>query len=268
MISLQPVPLSARASAQLVKWQASIDGLGTYHAKVAEAATKFKSRNTRKNKTFDEVKVALEKMCCGARRCCYCEDSAADEVEHISPKNLFPQRVFDWTNYIYACGPCNGPKNNKYAYISSAGTREEFVRGRGDPIKPPPAGQDALIDPRSENPLDFMQLDLAGTFRFVANDADPLVKCRAEWTIEVLDLNKPVLTRGRESAYFFIESALLRYAREKAQNSPGAILRRTKAEILRTAHPTVFLEMQRSRVADQAFQNIPEARAWRFEPSP
>jgi hypothetical protein len=123
------------------------------------------------------------------------------------------------------------------AATSNAGTREEFARRRG-------------------------------TFRFVANDSDPLVKCRAEWTIEVLDLNKRLLTRARESVYFFIESALRRYALEKAQGSPAAVLRRTKAQILGPSHPTVFLEMQRSPVADLVFQSISEARTWRLELRP
>ena len=34
-------------------------------------------------------------MCAGAKRCMYCEDSAADEVEHHLPKNLYPEFVFD-----------------------------------------------------------------------------------------------------------------------------------------------------------------------------
>jgi hypothetical protein len=35
-----------------------------------------------------------------------------DEAEHINPKDLYLERVFDWANYLYACGPCNGPKSN------------------------------------------------------------------------------------------------------------------------------------------------------------
>lgn len=58
-------------------------------------------------------------------------DSAADEVEHIAPKALFPERVFDWTNYIYACGPCNGPKSNRYSYVTTSGEMKEFIRTRG-----------------------------------------------------------------------------------------------------------------------------------------
>ena len=45
----------------------------------------------------------------------YCEDSVGDEVEHHRPKNLYPDHTFLWDNYLYACGPCNGPKNNRFA---------------------------------------------------------------------------------------------------------------------------------------------------------
>jgi hypothetical protein len=37
----------------------------------------------------------------------------------------------------------------------------------GDPVVPPPAGQPALINPLSEDPLRFLQLDLLDTFEFV-----------------------------------------------------------------------------------------------------
>ena len=55
---------------------------------------------------------ALSAMCHGPRRCMYCEDSAADEVEHFRPTDLYPEFVFAWMNYLYACGPCNVRKKN------------------------------------------------------------------------------------------------------------------------------------------------------------
>jgi len=45
------------------------------------------------------------------------EDAPADEVEHHSPKDLYPELVFVWRNYLYACGPCNRRKNNHFSII-------------------------------------------------------------------------------------------------------------------------------------------------------
>ncbi|MCP3447203.1 hypothetical protein [Bradyrhizobium sp. CCGUVB14] len=267
MITLDEVPISPGCRARLAGWQAEVNKLRSYKERGAEAALKFGSRNNRKNKTFQEIRAALERMCCGARRCCYCEDSAADEVEHIAPKALFPERVFDWTNYLYACGPCNGPKNNRYSYVTPSGEMKEFIRTRAGRLMAPPKGIDALIDPRRENPLDFMQLDLAGTFCFVPIAADPVLRRRAVWTIELLDLNKPTLTRARASACFNFENALRSYAEQKLRNVTVSELEKTKLMILAQPHPTVFLEMQRSRLADPLFVDIPEARAWRFMPA-
>lgn len=109
---------------------------------------------------------------------------------------------------------------------------------------PPPKGFDALIDPRREDPLDFMQLDLALTFCFVPIASDPVLNRRAAWTIEVLDLNKPERTKARASACFNFKNALRSYADQKLRQVPPAELEEAKRMILTQPHPTVFLEMQ------------------------
>lgn len=95
-------------------------------------------------------------MCSGSRRCLYCEDSCADEVEHIKPQDLYPEFVFVWENYLYACGPCNGGKNNAFAVFDPAtGATIIVTRKRGDPVTPPAVGTDVFINPRTEDPLQY-----------------------------------------------------------------------------------------------------------------
>ena len=89
MIRLPDVPLALAAKTQLRRWQSAIDRLPGYDARVAEAALRFKQRNTATNTTFKAVRASLDTMCSGGRRCAYCEDSAADEVEHVSPKGVW-----------------------------------------------------------------------------------------------------------------------------------------------------------------------------------
>jgi hypothetical protein len=56
--------------------------------------------NRRGNAVFDAVERSLDQIARGIRRCAFCEDSMADEVEHFRPKDLYPQRVFRWPNYL------------------------------------------------------------------------------------------------------------------------------------------------------------------------
>ncbi len=106
---------SKKALEGLRKYQSEIDKLPTFEEKSRKAKVVFPKRNKNGNKVFDEIKIKLTEMCSGARRCIYCEDSVGDEVEHIHPKNLYPEMCFCWENYVYACGKCNGPKGDQFA---------------------------------------------------------------------------------------------------------------------------------------------------------
>lgn len=37
------------------------------------------------------------------------------------PKNMYPEKVFVWSNYLFSCGLCNGPKNNQFAVFDNTG---------------------------------------------------------------------------------------------------------------------------------------------------
>lgn len=113
MIRLPDVPLSAAALSQLESWQAEVNAIAQYVDRVEAAKQRFLQRNTMRNKTFATVRRALEQMCTGTRRCGYCEDSAADEVDHLWPKEFYPELVFAWRNYLYACGRCNRSKSHQ-----------------------------------------------------------------------------------------------------------------------------------------------------------
>lgn len=150
MIRLPDVPLPAEAHANLAEYQREVDTLPDYAARVVHAKGRFAALNKKGNSTFDSVKATLAKMNSGARRCAYCEDSAADEVEHIRPKTLYPELVFAWVNYLYACGPCNGPKNNHFAvFAEGTGALTNVARARNAPVVPPIAGKAVFIDPVS-----------------------------------------------------------------------------------------------------------------------
>ena len=163
MIHVESLPLPDDAQMQLDEYQSQVDAKPMYKEQVKKAKSSFKSKNKKVNRTFKAVKKSLDRMCSGARRCNYCEDSAADEVEHFYPKDLYPEYCFAWGNYLYSCGRCNGThKINKFKIF------KEDTRDVNDITPPrknrqyerPPSGDPLLLDPRNDNPLDYIKLNL------------------------------------------------------------------------------------------------------------
>ncbi|MCY0994871.1 hypothetical protein OV203_47530 [Nannocystis sp. ILAH1] len=201
MIRLPDHELDESTAKALDKYQAEVDRSRSYKKRVELAKERWEQ--VHRSVKFNPVKSTLARMCCGARRCAYCEDSYADEVEHFRPKDLYPEHVFRWQNYAYTCGPCNGPKGNQFAvFTSSRGKPTLVARGQNDPVKPPAKGPIALIDPRSEDPLEYLWLDLE-EFVFTENaDEGTRAWHRARYTIDTLGLNKrDELVTARASAY-------------------------------------------------------------------
>jgi uncharacterized protein (TIGR02646 family) len=250
---------------QLARYQAEVMRSSGRPEQVAAAQRLWKARNTKTNATFREVKRCLDAMCAGARRCCYCEDSVADEVEHIKPKSLFLELTFEWENYLYACGPCNGPKGARYGFVQGRHV-EELQRLAGD--TPPPSKPAALLDPRHEDPLEFFTLDLRTTFLFVPRaKAGTVAHARAVHTLEVLHLNdRDALVRARAAAFSDYLRHVEAYVRAQDDGADQSALALRRRDILSRQHPTVFRGMQRQTGCRQdlatAFQRVPEAIRW------
>jgi hypothetical protein len=278
MLRIADRALPAGTLKTLAQLQVKVDAGADYAAQVALAKIQWdgKTSSQAKKATFLSIKSNLDQMCVGPRRCAYCEDSLADEIEHILPKNLFPEATFRWGNYLFACGPCNGPKSNRYGVVDG-GAVVEFIRKRGDPVVHPPAGPAGCIDPREEDPLALLDLDLggqtpggevfAGTFNFMPAEnlsADDLA--RAEFSIDVLSLNREVMCVARANAFGGFRARLVEYRTLREQGGVGAILTRLRDDLLNTPHLTVFAEMRRQRASlpeiDGLFAAIPEATAW------
>ncbi|RKZ79327.1 MAG: hypothetical protein DRR19_25120 [Candidatus Parabeggiatoa sp. nov. 1] len=269
MIHLKNIPLPAQAQEKLNEYQKEVEKELDYAKQVSAAKRLFTLRNTHKNKTFQTVRATLDKMCSGARRCCYCEDSCADEVEHIRPKDIYPELVFAWQNYLYACGTCNVPKGKKIAVIESkTGHFVNVARRKNDPIVPPLQGISVLIDPRSENPLDYMALDLLDTFMFVPTaDNDTQAYRRANYTIKVLRLNsREVLIKARRNAFDSYKARLYEYQKKQTNGATCQALKYLTKSLQEMHHPTVWIEMKRQHrfhnELNKLFQEIPEALEW------
>jgi len=266
---LADVGLTVAAASQLSAYQHQVDAGPDYAARVSLARDLFGRRNKKRDPAFGPVRDALAQMCGGTVRCCYCEDSLADEVEHIRPKDLYPEATFVWANLLYACGPCNGPKNSKFAILDPmTGGLIDVTRPRGAPVRAPSAGDGALIDPRGENPKDFLELDLGGTFYFLAVEGlPPRQRTRADYTIDILGLNsRDVLVSARRNAFGSYLARLEQYAERRMNGGPAEEMVVLVEDLLATPHRTVWLEMQRQQQLYPKLQLLfaaaPEALTW------
>jgi uncharacterized protein (TIGR02646 family) len=271
MIKLKNLQLPDATTLSLAGYQREIDNNQIYAAQVAKAKAIWPTRS--QNRPFNAVRHTLSLMCSGARRCCYCEDSMAIEVEHIWPKTLYPDKTFLWENLLYACSRCNRPKSNKFAIFPqtqppSTNYIEYKHPKQGTPVRPP-AGSAVFIDPRKEDPMDFLWLDITATFVFVPVDADEnsISWKRAKYTIETLKLNsEDALIEARQRAYenYFIRLDF--YVNKKQNGGSSTLLTRISDGIKKEGHRTVWKEMQRQhtsiRALQELFNNAPEALNW------
>ncbi len=244
MLKILDQELGVAANRYLQDKQTDVNGKRPYSARVERAKTLWSSK---RGNNIDTIKSMLTDMCVGIRRCNYCEDSAADEIEHVKPKDLYPEVAFVWSNFLYACGPCNGPKNNKFAVFDTSGSAIEISRKRTDPVVPPLQGAEVFLNPRSENPLDFIQLDFLTFFFVPSRGLSDHDKERANYTIRILKLNeRDFLVQCRKQMFQSYQDAIEAYCNRK-QNDDFQGMQQKKEQLLKMNHPTVFREMQRQQ---------------------
>ena len=266
MLYLDDPGLDTATARGLRKYQEKVDSAGPYAGRMEAGKRLFSHYNRRKDPVFRVVRERLADMCSGARRCSYCEDSAGDEIEHVKPKDLYPDRVFVWENYLLACGPCNGGKNNRFSVIRD-GRLVDVTRPRGAPARRPGGGVPAPINPRDEDPLSFLDLAIVDTFMFLPREGLPDVdELRADYTIDVLKLNREVLLVARREAYGAYRARLHEYRGRRDVGGSEAELGLLRDAIRTSAHPTVWREMQRQwEHLDELhtlFEEVPEALTW------
>lgn len=272
MIRLGERPLDPDAHAQLQAWQRELDGVTPFAARVDAGKERFKQRNVTTSPTYRRVRATLRAMSHGACRCAYCEHSTGDEIEHIWPKDFYPERVFDWHNYLYACGACNGSKLNHWALLNTDGTQVSLSRSRAEreagTYGPPPEGDSLFIDPREEDPLRLLRVDLLDTFHIVPRSGlDAWSDARAVWTIERLELNeREDLVDARANHYLNYVDRLKQHIAERDSGADQDAIDLRISAIRRMDHPMVWREMQRSHrfvpTLTPLFAAAPEALRW------
>ncbi len=286
MLLLNSKPLSKRAIDHLKAMQAKID-VSTNPTKRAKDAWE----NGKKLGAFEDIRKILMDMCVGTGICNYCENNEATDIEHIYPKSFFPNRAFVWENYLLACKTCNSHyKLDKIAVFNPAGstTRFDVVRGTL-----PPTQEVLMINPRTENPLDFWELNLRTGVFLESPPAATREFIKAAYTLEVLALNdRDALREAREARakYLFqkLNTAVLIYEAAdftvldsivnstepfisinqapSLQKEKDKLLQSIKKAIGSGPHPTVWEEIKRQQLNfpkfTALFARIPQALTW------
>ncbi|MES2387002.1 MAG: HNH endonuclease [Bacteroidota bacterium] len=263
----------------LAAYQGKVDAEPDFAKKSSLGKRLFSAANKKGSPVFDAVKLKLKEMCSGAQRCVYCEDSYADEVEHIYPKSLYPEHCFSWDNYIYVCGQCNVAKNNNFAvFRDDTGLFEKVNPKPGTVISRPPPGIAVLINPRTEDAMDYLFLDLGGTFEFVnLADEGTIEYDRADYTLNtILGLNDSghgeALRIQRRNYYGSYSARLAQYNSQKEKDASDPDLKKLITELQGESHPTVWKEIQRhfklglleqiNKELNNLFLASPEALTW------
>jgi uncharacterized protein (TIGR02646 family) len=285
--------LTAATQAELTRLQTKINDKVSFADKAAKAQSLWDSKNSAnssaiKKAAFVEIRKKLAKMCVSVGICNYCEQSEANDIEHIYPKSFFPIFAFLWTNYLLACKHCNTAlKLDKCFVMDSLGTIHVTVRGQ-EPTHP----TIAFINPRTENPAAYMIMNTQNFEFEILDGLSPTDYNKADKTIEILALNTRdtlIATRRAAAIYFYqriellnrllnaetieqIHHLLTPYDTYLDNTKTLTELKSDikigfKKDILQHAHPSVWaaIKLVDSKVTPKwmtLFQQLPEVLTW------
>jgi len=198
MIQLTPKKLSTKNIRLLNQLQKQIDSEAVFADKVARAQLLWRSKGGKPGQeVFSEIYDELYDLCVYVGICNYCEQSEANDIEHIYPKSFFPNLTFNWDNYLLACKQCNTAyKLDQCFVLDKKNNVLEVKRGNE-----PKHNIGCFINPKTEDPNNFIILNLL-SFKF---DLIPGINKKdtnkALTTLKILELNqRDTLIEARKSA--------------------------------------------------------------------
>ena len=236
-----PAPLETATEDWLAKRQAEVDGEPTHDAQYQAGRRLFANKASA---AFRDIREKLA-AAAPAGKCCYCETDRYRDIDHIRPLRRYPGQAFRWPNYVYACSSCNqDAKRDGWATIDLDGSLiEEWPDG------PPPAGIEAMIDIRAEDPSDHIDLDLE-TGVFLPRHPDGVAHMRATYTLRLLRLNDdPRLRKARLDAVRGF-GFLLGELNTAAALGDTARAARVRREIAEAPHPSVLAALLNIQAKD------------------
>jgi hypothetical protein len=240
MLRCQELHLSSRAKRSLKLLQGQVEDLNSREQQYQHARQLFRRKAPKR--TFDEVRLLLAQMAPPCESCFYCERDRYRDIDHFMPLRHFPGEAFSWENYVFSCVICNQSKKSDCFAVFAQGN-EYLALSRSTPFDfALPSDDHVPINPRKEDPLDFLMLDLeSGIFIFIG---DQRTKIRAEYTCDLLGLNCDGLARTRRQVYRNYRLVLREYI-DIRESGDTICSDRMLKEILEMPQPTVLVEMRR-----------------------
>lgn len=211
MLRLSDKVLPTNEQVILDSLQNLVDAEAVFLAKAERAKVLWGTKgNVAGKRAFEQILNILVEMCVSVKTCNYCEQNEANDIEHIFPKSFFPEMAFRWENYLLACKQCNsGYKLDKCFVIDENGEVLSTVRG-----EEPRHKIVALINPRIEDPNNFLWLNTAVWQFEVHEDLSHIDLNKAIKTLEILELNsRDYLIKGREVVHGQIFDVMDRLSR-------------------------------------------------------
>ena len=195
---------------------------------------------------FDEIEERLKRMSPGDGQCMYCESGEASHIDHFWPRAAYPDRTYDWSNYLWACAVCNSNyKRDQFPLDSSS--------------------QPLLLNPVDDEPRDHLELS-PGTGKYVG------LTHKGDESIRVFGLSRRKLEQSRRDAWLSVQLHVMAYAVDCQGGEHGSALEMQRV-LCRSPHASVFLKLPRMLGTDDAKMFIrpaciaainahPEIRSW------
>ena len=123
--------------------------------------------------------------------CGYCEeevDQSRGSVDHFRPKSMFPELVYEWSNWVFTCRECNNFKGDKW---------------------PPNGYVDPCACSLSERPENFFYFDLCTGEILPKPGLSPEERSKAWQTINDIGLNKYHHPRRRLEQIWVVRGHIL-----------------------------------------------------------
>ncbi len=255
------------------------------------AVGRWNNRRSRAPVAWRQADAALSEGLPRSGRCCYCEYNGAQTIDHFFPKRYFPEKAFQWENFVPACSSCNTYKGDQFEVFES---KERLVFIALSKHSPAIAGNEdaVLINPRADDPYNFLKLELSTGIYQPLDDLSDRDKVRANRTIELLRFNiDDNIVRWRRRAFSSYMRKLDDYVKVKGaenyeemrevtppdmreailsihsfEEGKEWVLRRIEADICDDAFPSVWEEMKKQRrhrtELSDLFEAAPEALSW------
>lgn len=139
-------------------------------------------------KTYAALRSTLAEPLGTRRRCAFCSDSRAADIEHFWPKSTYPERTYRFENLLLVCPECNRAKLHRFPIDAS--------------------GLPLLVNPSADDPWDVLYfVPTTGILdsRITEIDAtgEPVRDPRGAATLEVLGpiLNSNPVIEGRKESW-------------------------------------------------------------------